>query len=98
MAAVLRLAFHDAGTYDAASKTGGANGSIVFEARLLRASHLLPLPLQFQLLFSEPARPAPPLVHQLDRPESFGLKRGLRPVQDAKELLRGTAAEVRRGP
>ena len=30
---------------------------------------------------------------QLDRPESFGLKRGLRPVQDARAALRGTAAE-----
>jgi len=29
----------------------------------------------------------------LDRPESFGLKRGLRPVEDARDLLRGTAAE-----
>lgn len=28
---LLRLAFHDAGTYDAASNTGGANGSIRFE-------------------------------------------------------------------
>lgn len=28
---LLRLAFHDAGTYDAATDTGGANGSIRFE-------------------------------------------------------------------
>jgi len=58
--AVLRLAFHDAGTYNAALGTGGPNASVLFE---------------------------------LERPESFGLKRGLRPVQDAAELLKGTAAE-----
>ena len=58
--AVLRLAFHDAGTWRPASRDGGANASILFE---------------------------------LDRPESFGLKRGLKPVQEARELLRGTVAQ-----
>ena len=58
--AVLRLAFHDAGTFNVAAGDGGPNGSVVFE---------------------------------LDRPESFGLKRGLKPVLDARTQLAGTAAE-----
>jgi L-ascorbate peroxidase len=58
--AVLRLAFHDAGTFLLSSNDGGANGSLLYE---------------------------------LERPESFGLKRGLKPVQAAQELLGGTAAE-----
>ena len=57
--AVLRLVFHDAGTYDVRTGTGGANASVQFE---------------------------------LDRPESRGLKRGLRPVQEAQQLLQGGPA------
>ena len=56
---VLRLAFHDAGTYTLATGDGGPNGSVVFE---------------------------------LDRPESFGLKRGVKPVLEAQRLLVGTPA------
>ena len=57
--AVLRLAFHDAGTYNVLAGDGGPNGSVLYE---------------------------------LDRPESFGLKRGLTPVLDAQKLLAGTPA------
>ena len=56
---VLRLAFHDAGTYNLAAGDGGPNGSVVLE---------------------------------LDRPESFGLKRGVKPVLEAQSLLVGTPA------
>jgi L-ascorbate peroxidase len=45
---LLRLVFHDAGTYSAAAGDGGINASIRFE---------------------------------LDRPESFGLKRGWRVIE-----------------
>ncbi len=51
---LLRLVFHDAGTYDEGSGTGGPNGSIRFE---------------------------------LDRPESFGLKRSWRVVKELKERV-----------
>jgi len=59
--AVLRVAFHDAGTFRVASGDGGANASVAFE---------------------------------LDRPESFGLKRGLRPIMEARAAMAGTPAEA----
>ena len=49
---LVRLVFHDAGTYDRATGLGGPNGSIQYE---------------------------------LDRPESFGLKRGMKVINDVKE-------------
>jgi L-ascorbate peroxidase len=58
--AVLRLVFHDAGTYLASAKDGGMNASVRFE---------------------------------LNRPESFGLKRGLSVVKSAYDALEGTPAE-----
>ncbi|XRA99100.1 L-ascorbate peroxidase [Pycnococcus provasolii] len=48
--AVIRLAFHDAGTYDRRTRTGGANGTI---------------------------------RNELERPESIGLKRGIKAVEAA---------------
>lgn len=57
--AVLRLVFHDAGTYLASAKDGGMNASVRYE---------------------------------LNRPESFGLKRGLNVVKSAYDALDGTAA------
>jgi L-ascorbate peroxidase len=57
---LLRLAFHDAGTFDKAAGNGGMNASIGFE---------------------------------LDRPESFGLKRGWNLVIRLEESLKGTPAE-----
>ena len=51
---LLRLVFHDAGTYDAATTRGGPNGSVRFE---------------------------------LERPESKGLKRGIRVVKDVKDTI-----------
>src|SRR5579864_8972609 len=35
----LRLAFHDAGTYDAATRTGGANGSVLLREELNRGGN-----------------------------------------------------------
>ena len=58
--AVLRLVFHDAGTYLESAKDGGMNASVRYE---------------------------------LNRPESFGLKRGLNVVKSAYDALDGTAAE-----
>lgn len=58
--AVLRLVFHDAGTYLESAGDGGMNASVTYE---------------------------------LNRPESFGLKRGLSVVKSAYEALQGTAAE-----
>uniref|UniRef100_A0A7S0RPL2 L-ascorbate peroxidase n=1 Tax=Pyramimonas obovata TaxID=1411642 RepID=A0A7S0RPL2_9CHLO len=57
--AVLRVAFHDAGTFRLASNDGGLNGSVGFE---------------------------------LKRPESFGLARGLRPLEKIQKSLEGTPA------
>ena len=51
---LLRLVFHDAGTFDRETGRGGPNGSVRFE---------------------------------LDRPESRGLKRGLKVVGDVKESI-----------
>mmetsp|Transcript_13352 Transcript_13352/g.25068 ORF Transcript_13352/g.25068 Transcript_13352/m.25068 type:complete len:252 (-) Transcript_13352:22-777(-) len=39
MSTILRLAWHDAGTYDKASKTGGPNGSIRFQVELSHDSN-----------------------------------------------------------
>jgi len=58
--AVLRLVFHDAGTYLESANDGGMNASVRYE---------------------------------LNRPESFGLKRGLSVVKNAYDALEGTAAE-----
>ena len=58
--AVLRLVFHDAGTYLESAKDGGMSASVRYE---------------------------------LNRPESFGLKRGLNVVKSAYDALDGTAAE-----
>ena len=57
---VLRLAFHDAGTFDKVAGNGGLNASIGYE---------------------------------LDRLESFGLKRGWNLVLKTEEALKGTPAE-----
>ena len=57
---MLRLVFHDSGTYNVTAGNGGANASI---------------------------------QHELDRPESFGLRRGWKVVQQAMSNIQGTAAE-----
>ena len=53
--AVLRVVFHDAGTFNKASNDGGMNGSVLYE---------------------------------LGRPESFGLKRGLKPIKEVYEEMK----------
>ncbi len=83
--AVLRLAFHDAATFDAAAGDGGANGSIIHEARARPLGHA-------RAFLSLSHNAVSFFASQLDRPESFGLKRGLRPVLDAREALRNTPA------
>lgn len=50
MASVLRFAWHDAGTWDAATKTGGPNGSLRFDKELAHAANTGLAPVRDQLV------------------------------------------------